>query len=162
MCLVFIIIIFKRFLFLFLIFFQLLYQSSISHYRSGAYNSLNKPKTNSSVSGITMSNFPKCWKTMLHLLELYATMPETKTISHRISISPDTTIPKTSSKKYNTLKESKSVQQGEDERDCTGTPVARVKYVDTQERTRLVVFGVVKIHKTRLLATLSGLKVNIL
>lgn len=29
----------------------------------------------------------------------------------------------------------------------------------TQERTRLVVFGVAKIQKTRLLATLSGLKV---
>uniref|UniRef100_A0A2M4B693 Putative secreted protein n=1 Tax=Anopheles triannulatus TaxID=58253 RepID=A0A2M4B693_9DIPT len=30
----------------------------------------------------------------------------------------------------------------------------------TQERTRLVVFGVAKIHRTRLLATLSGLKLE--
>lgn len=29
-----------------------------------------------------------------------------------------------------------------------------------QERTRLVVFGVAKIHRTRLLATLSGLKLE--
>jgi hypothetical protein len=26
---------------------------------------------------------PKCWKTIYHLLDLYATMPETKTIAHR-------------------------------------------------------------------------------
>ena len=30
----------------------------------------------------------------------------------------------------------------------------------SQERTRLIVFGVAKIHKTRLLATLSGLKLE--
>ena len=26
---------------------------------------------------------PKCWRTLYHLLELYSTMPETKTVSHR-------------------------------------------------------------------------------
>lgn len=26
---------------------------------------------------------PRCWKTVTYLLDLYATMPETKTISHR-------------------------------------------------------------------------------
>lgn len=26
---------------------------------------------------------PKCWKTVYYLLDLYATMPETKTIAHR-------------------------------------------------------------------------------
>lgn len=31
----------------------------------------------------TMVDIPVCWKTMFHLLELYATMPETKTVSQR-------------------------------------------------------------------------------
>jgi len=26
---------------------------------------------------------PRCWKTVYYLLDLYATMPETKTITHR-------------------------------------------------------------------------------
>jgi len=26
---------------------------------------------------------PRCWKTIYYLLDLYATMPDTKTISHR-------------------------------------------------------------------------------
>jgi len=29
---------------------------------------------------------PRCWKTVYYLLDLYATMPETKTITHRYSI----------------------------------------------------------------------------
>lgn len=29
------------------------------------------------------ADMPICWKTMFHLLELYATMPETKTVSQR-------------------------------------------------------------------------------
>lgn len=32
---------------------------------------------------------PRCWKTVTYLLDLYATMPETKTISHRFSVAPD-------------------------------------------------------------------------
>lgn len=27
---------------------------------------------------------PRCWKTVYYLLDLYATMPETKTIPHRL------------------------------------------------------------------------------
>jgi hypothetical protein len=32
---------------------------------------------------------PKCWKTVYGLLDLYATMPETKTITHRFSMAPE-------------------------------------------------------------------------
>jgi len=39
-------------------------------------------------------------------------------------------------------------------------PTIRDVGVVTQERTRLVVFGVARIHRTRLLATLSGLKLE--
>lgn len=30
-----------------------------------------------------ISSIPKCWKTVYYLLDLYATMPETKTVNHR-------------------------------------------------------------------------------
>jgi hypothetical protein len=30
-----------------------------------------------------LSLTPRCWKTVYYLLDLYATMPETKTITHR-------------------------------------------------------------------------------
>lgn len=30
-----------------------------------------------------VSSTPKCWKTIYYLLDLYATMPETKTVHHR-------------------------------------------------------------------------------
>lgn len=29
---------------------------------------------------------PSCWRTIYHLLELYGTMPETKTIQHRLAL----------------------------------------------------------------------------
>lgn len=111
------------------------------------------------------SEVPKCWKTMYHLLDLYATMPETKTVSQRIAVSPDAQEPNKTAKKH---LNSSSVADEEDGL-RTGTPipvrvepVAAAVVLPTQpaERTRLVVFGVAKIQKTRLLATLSGLKLE--
>lgn len=32
------------------------------------------------------SSIPKCWKTVYYLLDLYATMPETKTVNHRYDL----------------------------------------------------------------------------
>lgn len=123
-----------------------------------------------------ISSVPVCWKTMYHLLDLYATMPETKTVSQRISISPEATEASKTAKKQlsgvvtsagSSSHESKC-QQDEDERNAT--PIPQVKKVileqsvtgtnPTLERSRLVVFGVAKIQKTRLLATLSGLKLE--
>ncbi|XP_053696625.1 bridge-like lipid transfer protein family member 1 [Sabethes cyaneus] len=101
---------------------------------------------------------PKCWKTVYHLLDLYSAMPETKTISHRLSLSPDAN-GQNRARKYNFLTDPKGTT-----RDCDegkpGTPLPKDVGVVTQERTRLVVFGVAKIHRTRLLATLSGLKLE--
>lgn len=37
----------------------------------------------SNIAPSASANIPLCWKTMYHLLELYATMPETKTIEQR-------------------------------------------------------------------------------
>lgn len=109
---------------------------------------------NSTLSpALAVADIPVCWKTMLHLLDLYATMPETKTVQQRISISPDAT-----AKKLNTSHDSKHLH---DEEECIETPVPpRREMAMVPERTRLIVFGVAKIHKTRLLATLSGLKLE--
>uniref|UniRef100_A0AAG5DBD8 Bridge-like lipid transfer protein family member 1 C-terminal domain-containing protein n=1 Tax=Anopheles atroparvus TaxID=41427 RepID=A0AAG5DBD8_ANOAO len=110
---------------------------------------------------------PKCWKTVYHLLDLYSAMPETKTIAHRVSISPDA-VEQIKARKYNLLHESKTMRDDDDvlghggsgaAHAASGSAVKDVGIV-TPERTRLVVFGVAKIHRTRLLATLSGLKLE--
>ncbi|XP_058456070.1 bridge-like lipid transfer protein family member 1 isoform X4 [Malaya genurostris] len=101
---------------------------------------------------------PKCWKTIYHLLDLYAAMPETKTISHRVSLSPDA-IGQIKARKYNLLSDSKGTNHDAEDIKA-GVQMAKDVSVVTQERTRLVVFGVAKIHRTRLLATLSGLKLE--
>lgn len=120
---------------------------------SGFADSIQHTSLSPALAG---ANMPVCWKTMLHLLDLYATMPETKTVKQRISISPDAT--EKSAKKLNTSHDSKHLQE---EEEGVGTPVPpRHELGVAPERTRLVVFGVAKIHKTRLLATLSGLKLE--
>ena len=100
---------------------------------------------------------PRCWQTIDHLLQLYATMPETKTVTHRVSISPDAMEHLKANKKYNLLHETSRTTNRDDDEGGSETPLPNVGVV--QERTRLMIFGVAKIHKTRLLATLSGLKV---
>lgn len=66
---------------------------------------------------------------MFHLLELYATMPETKTVAQRISVSPDASDPAKATKKtINGSQESKSIPREEDE-DCVGTPVPPLRDV---------------------------------
>lgn len=83
-------------------------------------------------------------------------MPETKTITHRVSLSPDTTDHLKANRKYNILHHHSGRE--DDELGGAGTPIP--VGVISPERTRLVVFGIVKIHRTRLLATLSGLKLE--
>lgn len=74
----------------------------------------------------------------------------------RVSISPDPT--EKTAKKVNLSNESKTIDI-EEEIPTTPLPPHRGSTVPP-ERTRLIVFGVAKIQKTRLLATLSGLKVK--
>lgn len=114
------------------------------------------------VAEVDKSLKPRCWKTVYYLLDLYATMPETKTISHRFSVAADV-IDGYKTRKLETKPNDIDVERGTQER--TGsTPVPpdkpRELNVVTGERTRLIVFGVARIHRTRLLATLSGLKLE--
>lgn len=72
-----------------------------------------------------------------------------------MSISPDPT--EKTAKKLNISNESKTIDI---EEEIPTTPLPPHKEATQPERTRLIVFGVAKIQKTRLLATLSGLKVK--
>ncbi|XP_052121267.1 transmembrane protein KIAA1109 isoform X3 [Frankliniella occidentalis] len=109
---------------------------------------------------------PRCWKTVYYLLDLYATMPETKTIPHRLSVvgNPDGSARKYD--RYDKFEGTDDVEKGSTVGDnmTASTPVIQDKprelSVLTGERTRLIVFGVARIHRTRLLATLSGLKLE--
>ncbi|XP_024891805.1 uncharacterized protein KIAA1109-like isoform X13 [Temnothorax curvispinosus] len=106
---------------------------------------------------------PRCWKTIYYLLDLYATRPETKTITHRFSIPADAAEHYKSGKKYEILNETKDVdiEKGLNaENSSTPVPPSRELNIVTGERTRLIIFGVARIHRTRLLATLSGLKLE--
>lgn len=97
---------------------------------------------------------------MYHLLDLYATMPETKTVSQRISVSPEATDKVTKKPSIGPADVKMMPTNREDDDECINTPNPPADVV-TPERSRLVVFGVAKIQKTRLLATLSGLKVSL-
>ncbi|XP_026670200.1 transmembrane protein KIAA1109, partial [Ceratina calcarata] len=106
---------------------------------------------------------PRCWKTIYYLLDLYATRPETKTITHRFSIPADASEHYKSGRKYELLNETKDadIEKGMNaENSSTPVPLPRELSIVTGERTRLVIFGVARIHRTRLLATLSGLKLE--
>lgn len=94
---------------------------------------------------------PKCWTTIYNLLDIYAAMPEMRTHTHRLSLSPDAIA---------NLK--LKLKRGDSEKE-NATNTAGGSEMQAQnnfEKTRVVVFGVVKIHRTRLLATLSGLKLE--
>lgn len=86
---------------------------------------------------------PKCWTQIYNLLDIYAAMPEK---SHRVSLSPDAMANLKSKMKANQIFDNHTDDD--------------VQQMQLFEKTRLVVFGVVKIHRTRLLATLSGLKLE--
>ncbi|XP_033221657.1 transmembrane protein KIAA1109-like [Belonocnema kinseyi] len=107
---------------------------------------------------------PRCWKTIYYLLDLYATKPETKTVAHRFSVPADTSESNyKGGKKYEALNETKDtdIEKGINaETSSTPVPPPRELNLVTGERTRLIIFGVARIHRTRLLATLSGLKLE--
>ncbi|KAJ8666820.1 hypothetical protein QAD02_008482 [Eretmocerus hayati] len=107
---------------------------------------------------------PRCWKTIYYLLDLYATRPETKMITHRLSVPVESSDHPKGGKKFENLSDVKEtdVEKGGGNAETSSTPIPppRELSVFTRERTRLIIFGVARIHRTRLLATLSGLKLE--
>lgn len=115
----------------------------------------------------------KCWKTMYNLLELYSTMPTTKTVQ-RQSLTPVSIdiSSKAASKKLPTVtvtnanEKTPDVEMGNVSFD-TSANTKKVKEVSfakadvaKYEQTPFIVFGIVRIAKTKLMATLSGLKLE--
>ncbi|KAG6441139.1 hypothetical protein O3G_MSEX001705 [Manduca sexta] len=88
---------------------------------------------------------PRCWRTVYLLLDLYATVPDTHTITHRFSVTTD--IP----------------EQYRNSR-ATARPSSREQNTSNSSSSAanmgIVVVGVARIHRTRLLASLSGLKLE--
>lgn len=75
-----------------------------------------------------VSMTPRCWKTVYHLLELYATMPETKTVPHHLVKTPfgvDLSEGFKGTKKYDILPEAKSCDEI-DKDGSTSTPIPPV------------------------------------
>ncbi|XP_067623128.1 bridge-like lipid transfer protein family member 1 isoform X11 [Eurosta solidaginis] len=130
---------------------------------SGDYNTITKNGFN----GIQpLLQTPNCWNTIYNLLELYGTMPETKTVQ-RSSMSVEAHDADKYGLKKTPVSGGSYMRQDtrNDDDDGTSAPTPLPQHrelVETlsQEKTRLVVFGVAKIHKTRLMATLSGLKLE--
>ncbi|XP_037884226.1 transmembrane protein KIAA1109 isoform X1 [Glossina fuscipes] len=120
---------------------------------SGDYNTITKNGFNGLIPPLLET--PNCWKTIYHLLELYGTMPETKTVQQRVSMTNE-------KKPFMYTREDGRNDDDDLASAPTPLPQHRELFADniSQEKTRLVVFGVAKIHKTRLLATLSGLKLE--
>uniref|UniRef100_A0A182M138 Fragile site-associated protein C-terminal domain-containing protein n=1 Tax=Anopheles culicifacies TaxID=139723 RepID=A0A182M138_9DIPT len=110
-------------------------KNSLTGAPSSTFGDYTAPFDRSTFTGPihSISDTPKCWKTVYHL-------------------------------KYNLLHESKNLRDEEELIGSHGTTGGNGAVKDvgviTQERTRLVVFGVAKIHRTRLLASLSGLKLE--
>ncbi|XP_050361994.1 transmembrane protein KIAA1109 homolog isoform X3 [Nymphalis io] len=85
---------------------------------------------------------PRCWRTVYLLLDLYANMPDADTITHRFSVS--TELPEA----YRVRARPSSREQNASNSSSSATGMG------------IVVVGVARIHRTRLLASLSGLKLE--
>ncbi len=123
----------------------------------------------------------RCWKTMYNLLELYSTMPTTKTVQ-RQSLTPVTSSG-TNAESGILLKGKKRASTpttGKLEGEVKTPEVSDLPKVQTPgevpkkakevsfakadvikpEHTPIIVFGIVRIARTKLMATLSGLKLE--
>ncbi|XP_056013431.1 bridge-like lipid transfer protein family member 1 isoform X4 [Ostrea edulis] len=125
---------------------------------------------------------PRCWRTLYHLLELYSTMPEPKTVKRKpssklpvIEEEPEVEVheegeepldtPSDTSKAGNNAK----IEDLDDEEKNIGMPRksrpsmnnARFKQsIYVGETIPLVVFGIAKVEEVKILAVLSGLKLE--
>ncbi|CAB3237702.1 unnamed protein product [Arctia plantaginis] len=103
------------------------------------------PAASPSADAVDGKLAPRCWRTVYLLLDLYANMPDAETITHRFSVTTDIpeqyrhskTAARPSSREQNTSNSSSSATN-----------------------MGIVVVGVARIHRTRLLASLSGLKLE--
>ncbi|KAK3599977.1 hypothetical protein CHS0354_012630 [Potamilus streckersoni] len=124
---------------------------------------------------------PKCWRTLYHLLELYSTMPETKTLGHKPdrsklpvieeeqeSIRDKNTDTGTPSEGTGKVRMDVSAEEELGLGDLESTPLAKSTFSRTRfkqsiyigDSIPLVVFGIAKLDQMKILAVLSGLKLE--
>ncbi|XP_053399583.1 bridge-like lipid transfer protein family member 1 isoform X2 [Mercenaria mercenaria] len=126
---------------------------------------------------------PHCWRTLYHLLQLYSTMPETKKVDRKSAGQQLPVIEEEQSDKANMSTPSGSVKTridlaAEEEAglgpgtsssgEYENTPLARSTFSRTRfkqsiyigDSIPLVVFGIAKVEKVKILAVLSGLKLE--
>ncbi|XP_036364401.1 transmembrane protein KIAA1109 homolog isoform X4 [Octopus sinensis] len=121
---------------------------------------------------------PRCWRTLYHLLELYSTMPTTKTLGRKPSMLP--AIAEEENEKETSKNDSKSLSNAEEgvsntaknkpeNEESTSTNLHNRSVIGRStfkqsfyigETIPLVVFGIAKVEKFRILAALSGLKLD--
>ena len=155
--------------------------------RLGGYASLGESPLQEQHDAFIFSGHPlekiaeeqitKCWKTIYHLLDLYATLPETKFISQRTSITQftnaDISLLQRSRLKYaqmmsaDQMKSADPLKTPETDKESPkiSSPVKKeVSFAKPEftakEHIPLIVIGQAKINKVHLMATLSGLKLE--
>ena len=123
---------------------------------------------------ITEEQVTKCWKTIYHLLDLYATLPETKFIDQRSSITQlptavaDISLLQRSRIKYAQMMSVDQMKTPDTEKVSSSkvsSPTRKeVSFAKPEfavkEHVPLIVIGEAKIKKVHLMATLSGLKLE--
>ena len=100
-------------------------------------------------SGTAIVGMPSCWRTIYHLLDLYASMTAASTVNKQHSMK-DTTTGQTGDVELGISKP---------EHRLLNSSYSTVVSSKT-ERTKIVVFGIMKINRVRLLAMLSGLRLE--
>ncbi|CAM1304937.1 KIAA1109 (predicted) [Pycnogonum litorale] len=114
------------------------------------------------------SHHGNCWRTMYYLMDLYTTMPEMKTINNRSQVTTPLAEESIFEKfglanKYEQLKEHCVNMDGLDGGNNQSANARHLSVTQNsifQDHVVLVTFGLLKIRKMRLLATLSGLKLE--
>nr|XP_049708317.1 transmembrane protein KIAA1109 [Helicoverpa armigera] len=106
----------------------------------GPHASLSSPSADAADGKLA----PRCWRTVYLLLDLYANMPDAETITHRFSVTTD--IPEH-------YRHSRPARPSSREQNTSNSS-------SSAANMGMVVVGVARIHRTRLLASLSGLKLE--
>ncbi|XP_041357043.1 transmembrane protein KIAA1109-like isoform X2 [Gigantopelta aegis] len=123
---------------------------------------------------------PQCWRHLYHLLELYSTIPEPKTVYRKsgipaLSVIEEEDTDKEAHSKQSSLDDVKHLTQRKVDLAAAeeGTlgdkpPLAQTSFIKTKfkqsiyigESIPVVVYGITKVEKVRMLAELSGLKLE--
>lgn len=108
-----------------------------------------RPEARSEAVPLGAANeLPTCWRTIYHLLDLYASMTAATTVNKEHNVSETT---------HETDVELGIPKPTADQKKSSSTAVVRIAQ---SERTRIVVFGIMRISRVRLLAMLSGLRLE--